>query len=123
MRRTFQGARVVRVIDGDTVVLDVDLGFNVWLCNQSFRLAGCNAIEHSSPGGAEAAANLATLLPAGSLITLTSLKPDKFGGRYDAIITLPDGDDLTRLLVATGWAAAWDGRGPKPVPVWPRETT
>ena len=123
MQRTYQGARVARVVDGDTVILDVDLGFGVWLAGQSFRLWGCNAIEHDQPGGAEATANLTSLLPAGSLVTLTSLKPDKFGGRYDAVITLPDGQDLVTLLIQTGWAAAWNGRGPKPVPPWPRVTS
>lgn len=120
-------AQVVRVVDGDTVELDVDLGFGVWKraiggagdeC--SFRLLGCNAREHDAPGGQEAIANLRTLLPVGATVTVTSVKNDKFGGRFDALITLPDGRDLTSLLVATQWAAAWNGRGAKPVPPWPR---
>lgn len=31
-------AELVRVIDGDTVVLDIDLGFETWLRNQTIRL-------------------------------------------------------------------------------------
>lgn len=116
----FAGARVARVVDGDTVVLDVDLGFGVWKLAEAFRLLGCNAREHDAPGGQEAIANLRALLPVGALVTLTSVKPDKFGGRYDAKIQLPDGRDLTQLLVGTQWAAAWDGQGTKPVPPWPR---
>lgn len=38
-------ADVVRVIDGDTVVLDIDLGFDVKLSNQSVRLLGVDAPE------------------------------------------------------------------------------
>ncbi len=121
MDRTFYGAQVARVIDGDTVVLDVDLGFGVWQRDQHFRLHGCNAREHAQAGGAEALANLQSLLPVGSSVTVTSVKPDKFGGRYDALITLPDGRDLTQVLVASGWAAAWNGEGHKPVPAWPRQ--
>lgn len=120
MDRTYPGAHVVRVIDGDGVVLDVDLGYNLWVRGQSFRLAGCNAREHTMPGGREATLNLAALLPPGTAVTLTSVKPDKFGGRYDAHITLPDGTDLVTKLVVDQWAAPWEGKGPKPVPPWPR---
>lgn len=113
-------AVITRVVDGDTVQADVDLGFHVWLRGAMFRLLGCNAIEHDQPGGAEATANLATLLPAGTPVVLTSVKVDKYGGRYDCSITLPDGRDLVSLLIAGQWAAPWDGTGPKPVPPWPR---
>jgi micrococcal nuclease len=119
MNRTYHGAQVIRVIDGDTVVLDVDLGFDVWCRYRSFRLLGCNAREHSMVGGQEATVNLRQLLPVGSIVELTSVKPDKFGGRYDAKIMLSDGWDLVDLLIATGWAAAWSGVGVKPMPVWP----
>lgn len=113
-------AVITRVIDGDTVKADVDLGFNVWRRDQSFRVLGINAREHDEPGGSEAAANLTALLPAGARILLTSVKADKYGNRYDATIELPGGRDLAALLVADGWAAAWNGQGHKPVPVWPR---
>jgi endonuclease YncB( thermonuclease family) len=114
-------ARVIRVIDGDTIVADVDLGFNMWVREQSFRLVGLNAREHTQPGGREAAAHLSEILLVSTLVRLTSVKPDKFGGRYDAVITLPDGSDLATVLITTGWAAAWDGSGTKPLPPWPRE--
>lgn len=112
-------AIVERVIDGDSVGLAVDLGFDTWH-RGSFRLLGCNARELSQPGGPDAAANLAALLPAGTRVVIQSVKPDKFGGRYDAAVTLADGTDLVAQLVAQGWAAAWDGTGTKPVPPWPR---
>lgn len=35
----------MRVIDGDTVVLDIDLGFDTWLRNQTIRLYGLNTPE------------------------------------------------------------------------------
>ena len=38
-------ARVVSVYDGDTVTVDVDLGFGVWLQKQKIRLFGINAPE------------------------------------------------------------------------------
>lgn len=36
---------VKRVIDGDSVVIDIDLGFNIWLYDQHVRLAGIDAPE------------------------------------------------------------------------------
>lgn len=38
-------ATVVSVYDGDTITADVDLGFNVWLKGETFRLYGINAPE------------------------------------------------------------------------------
>lgn len=116
-------AMVVRVIDGDTIVLDVDLGFTTWLRGQSFRLAGCNAAELSEPGGKEARDHLRALLPAGAKVTITSVKPDKYGGRYLAVVHLPDMTDLVESLIAEGWASPWQGAGARPVPPWPRLTT
>lgn len=110
---------MTRVIDGDTIALDVDLGFRTWR-RGSFRLVGINARELHSPGGPEARDNLTALLPVGTAVTLTSVKPDKFSERYDAMVALPDGSDLGALLVSTSWAAPWDGRGSAVVPMWPR---
>jgi endonuclease YncB( thermonuclease family) len=112
-------ALVAHVHDGDTVDLDADLGFDTRHFG-SFRLLGCNARELAQPGGPEARDHLAALLPPGVKVIAQSVKPDKFGGRYDAAITLPDGTDLVTQLIADQWAAAWDGTGTKPVPPWPR---
>lgn len=113
-------ATVVRVIDGDTAILDVDLGFRTWRRGGSFRVAAINARELHAEGGPEARDHLAALLPVGTVVTLTSVRPDKYGERYDALIALPDGSDLGAQLVRTAWAAAWTGRGVAPLPPWPR---
>jgi endonuclease YncB( thermonuclease family) len=114
-------ATVIRVIDGDSFVVNVDLQWNdLWAHNQEIRLAGCNAREHAEAGGPEATSNLRQILTPGIQVTLDHVQPDKYGGRSDARVALPDGRDLTELLIATGWAAVWNGRGLKPVPAWPR---
>jgi micrococcal nuclease len=38
-------ARLVRVIDGDTIVCDIDLGFGIWLKKEHVRLARINTPE------------------------------------------------------------------------------
>jgi endonuclease YncB( thermonuclease family) len=102
-----------------TLTLNVDLGFFVHVV-VPFRIVGINARELAQPGGPEARDHLAALLPAGTEVTVASLKPDKFGSRWDAAITC-SGGEVAAELVATQWAAAWDGTGTKPVPPWPRD--
>lgn len=117
--RSFTGI-VWDVIDADTIDVLTDLDvFDQWLMRR-FRLLGCNAREPHEPGGKEAREHLAGLLPRGTQVGVTSVKLDKFGGRYNAIIRLPDGRDLVSVLAEEGWVARWNGRGPKPVPAWPR---
>ena len=38
-------AKIIRVVDGDTVDVDIDLGFGVWLNNQRIRLYGIDTPE------------------------------------------------------------------------------
>lgn len=49
-------AVIRRVIDGDTVEADVDLGWSTWLHKESIRLLGINAPEmntHEGPGSCD----------------------------------------------------------------------
>jgi endonuclease YncB( thermonuclease family) len=126
-------ATVVAIHDGDTIDVDVqlakvgrqkadaDLGFNVHrapagivLERQAVRLYGCNADELSTAGGQAALAYLQTLVHVGDVVTLVSHGWDKYRGRVDGSITLPDGRDLSAAMIAAGHAVAWDGKGVKP---------
>jgi hypothetical protein len=113
-------ATIDAVHDGDTIFASLDMGRHIWTLNAKHRLNACNARELDDPGGPEAWYNLAALLPVGLVVTLKSLKPYKYGDEYMADITLPDGRDLVSLLIAEHWLAPWNGRGPRPVPPWPR---
>ncbi len=117
---------VVRVIDGDTFVADVDLGFYVRV-RLSCRLAGVNCPELTEPGGAEARTALATMLGLGP-VTVASVRVDKFSGRFDAdvVVSEPTRDPGFRQewhvngwMVERGYAVRWDGRGAKPAVAWP----
>lgn len=115
---------VVRVIDGDTFVCDVDLGFYV-RARMSCRLAGINTPEARDPGGRDAAALLGVLL-ADAPVTVRSVKADKYAGRFDADVTNGRGVDVAGALVGAGMAVRWDGTGPRPAVPWPptpKETT
>lgn len=109
---------VLSVHDGDSCLIELNLGFGVgFRCD--VRLAGINARELALPGGREAAAHLAGLLPVGAPVTVTALGPDKYGMRWDCRVVTAAGVDVARQMVDDGFAAVWDGKGPKPVPAWP----
>ena len=117
-------ATVRSVYDGDTFRADLDLGLGVVFSGESgngvaLRLLGCNAIELKDAGGPESKQNLEKLLPVGSHVTLRTVRPDKFGGRYDAQITLADGRDLVGTLIAQGYAVPYSGEGTKHTPAFP----
>ena len=52
--------RLVRVIDGDTIDIDVDLGFDVWLLKQRVRLMGIDTPESRTRNLAEKELGLAS---------------------------------------------------------------
>jgi endonuclease YncB( thermonuclease family) len=41
--------RIVRIVDGDTVVVDIDYGHDLWRHNQPLRLRGIDAAETNDP--------------------------------------------------------------------------
>jgi len=104
--------------DGDTLTLDIDLGFGVWLRGQAVRLAGIDTPEINSRDAAIRTRALAArdrvraLCPLGLEVTLTSLRYDsreKYG-RILGSVQLPDGSDLARTLLTEGHARAYTGR-------------
>lgn len=74
-------ARVVRVIDGDTVVVDIDLGCHVRIVARHIRLARVAAPELASAEGRALAAQLMQRLPAGAEVVITTDldKSEKYG--------------------------------------------
>lgn len=79
-------ATVVSVHDGDTVTVDIDLGFEVWWHNVHIRMVGINApeIRVNDPAGYAARDYLRSLIPPGTVILLRSEmdRADKYGGRW-----------------------------------------
>lgn len=97
-------ASLIRVVDGDTVWLDVDLGFGVSR-KDSFRLYGINAPELSTPAGPPASQHLLELL--GFPITVRTIKDkrEKYG-RYLATI-ICNGIDVNQKMIDDGFAVAY----------------
>ena len=63
-------ATVSEVLDGDTVRVNIDLGFGMSMNRVSVRMVGVFAPESHAPGGTAATAKLKELLPIGQAIIL-----------------------------------------------------
>ena len=108
-----------RVIDGDTIDVTLDLGFNVFLKKQRCRLAGIDTPESRTRDlaekklGLEAKARLTELC--GHTLKIKSLGRGKFG-RILAIPYTNDNEDICQILIQEGHAVEyWGGKKTK---VW-----
>ena len=76
--------KILRVIDGDTVDVDIDLGFGVWMHKERVRLHGIDTPESRTKDleekkyGLLAKEQIQAFMPVGSMQTLVTVK-DKTG--------------------------------------------
>ncbi len=91
------GARIDRIVDGDTLVARVDLGFGL-VTHQRLRLRGINAPENSSRPGQRAKVFLQEALErAEKIVVKTHHTPGKYGRYLADLFILPGCDDLVRI--------------------------
>ena len=104
-------ALLISVTDGDTFKARVPVWDGVEIVT-AVRLSGIDTPELKGKCPAEKAlalkakARLAELLT-GS-ITISEIKPDKFAGRVDALVSV-NGQDVAGILVADGLARQYTG--------------
>lgn len=102
--RTFQYAATLnRVIDGDTVILNVDLGFHLTGA-LTFRLRGVNTPERGEPGWGEAKAYLEQRLT-GKPLGIRTHKGQTFA-RWLADVYV-DGRNLADDIVTDGYGVRY----------------
>jgi endonuclease YncB( thermonuclease family) len=100
---------VSRVIDGDTLVADVDLGFGCQARQQRFRLRGIDCPELRTLAGRNARAYVEEQLSAVDFIVITTHRTDAYGryladvrylaGETDAEVVRRRGTYLNRALL------------------------
>jgi micrococcal nuclease len=108
-------AQLVRVIDGDTIVCNIDLGFGIWQHKEHVRLARINTPETRTLDLVEKAKGLEAkefvsamfnkLFMEGGTFTLQTYKDHGKFGRFIAEVNMhfPDRDfNLNDGLVMTG---------------------
>lgn len=104
-------AKLKRVVDGDTIDFDVDLGFGIHF-NERFRLLGVNtpeiygrnAPEQMSEGLRAKEMVSAMIESAQSIIIRTHKDQKEKYGRYLAEIILDGKVNLNVKLIEQGWA-------------------
>ena len=101
--------RVTRVIDGDSFVADIDLGFRVWLRNITVRVLGVDCPELTGPtraAGLAARGEADAWLSSGPVTVRTHLRDTDNFGRVLAEVWR-DGNSLADHLINAGAAVPY----------------
>ena len=111
-------AHVVKVIDGDTVDVDIDLGFGIVLANERVRVMGIDTPESRTRDKVEKKFGLASKAKLKSLLGKTGVlktQVNKHGedmkGKFGRILGdfVVDDKMATEILIETGHAVAYFG--------------
>ena len=117
-------ARLVKVVDGDTVDVDIDLGFGIWMKDERVRIMGIDTPESRTRDkveklfGKAASARVKELLEEDIILkTQIARNGEDMKGKYGRILgdfiveRFEDGKQemLTDILVAEGYAVAYFG--------------
>jgi micrococcal nuclease len=110
-------AKVVKIIDGDTIDVDIDVGFSIIIAKQRIRLYGIDTPESRTRDKEEkfygklAAQFLKDRCKKGSYITLRTYldKRGKFGRILGEIIAL-DGTNLNKQMIKEHLAVEYFGQ-------------
>jgi micrococcal nuclease len=109
--------KIVRVVDGDTVDVDIDLGFAVWLKKQRIRLFGVDTPESRTRDAVEKKFGIMAKnfvkgrLPVGSMQVLRTRMDDSRGkfGRILGEFVMED-TTLNQLLIVTNNGVPYFGQ-------------
>ena len=121
--------RIIRVVDGDTVDVDIDLGFGVWLNNQRVRLYGIDTPECRTRDREEkyygfmAKALVKDFLPEGSTQRLSTRLKGKGRGKFGRILgefwvydAWTDRETtVNKALLVRNYAVKYDGQSKKEI--------
>tara|TARA_R110000765_G_scaffold232507_6_gene335851 strand:+ start:3481 stop:3861 length:381 start_codon:yes stop_codon:yes gene_type:complete len=119
---------LLKIIDGDTIDVDLDLGFSVVLKKQRIRLYGINTPESRTRDleekryGLAAKARLREILESAESITIKTAIDKKARGKYGRILGTVYADDMNvnEKLLEEGHAIEYFG-GKKQTNKWWKE--
>lgn len=110
--------RINKVLDGDTVDIDLDLGFNIVLANQRVRMAGIDTPEsrttdkEEKPRGMLSKKKLGEKLPIGSWQKINTMKSDNNDDKFGRILgkfILEDGTNVNQWMIDSNYAVLYQG--------------
>ena len=111
-------AKVVRVIDGDTVDVDIDLGFGIWQKNERVRIMGIDTPESRTRDkiekkfGLAAKAKLKSILGKDTVLKTTINKKGlDMKGKFGRVLGdfLQNDKSVAKTMCETGHAVAYFG--------------
>lgn len=108
-------AQVLEVIDGDTIEVDFDLGFGVWLRNQRIRLEGIDTPESRTTNKEEKARGILSKNKLKEVLSkyvtiTTKLDPNEKFGRILGVVKNETGINVNNWLVENNYAVAYSGQ-------------
>ena len=110
--RYIYAADLVRVVDGDTVVLDIDLGCGMWLRGEHCRLHGIDAPEKRGEEKLQGLRSLSHLLHILDDVDQLSIRThmDKKGkfGRWLVELWTDKGIDINQKMITDGYAVRYE---------------
>ena len=119
MQQNKYDVTVIKVVDGDTVDVDIDLGFGVTLRDERVRIMGIDTPESRTRDkvedlfGEAAKARLKELMKDGAkLITTENKHGEDMKGKFGRILgdfRAPNGDLVTDIMISEGHAVAYFG--------------
>ncbi len=107
--------KIRRVVDGDTIDVDVDLGFGTWRCSERIRLYGVDTPECRTRDAQEKAAGLLAkkfvqdALHVGGTYKLQTKEKGKFG-RFLGVIFITKKTSVNDSLIKENLAVAYHGQ-------------
>jgi micrococcal nuclease len=110
--------RINKVLDGDTVEIDLDLGFNTTLANQKVRLLGIDTPESRTTNKEEkvrgniSKKKLQEKLPIGCSVKIITHKNDNNDDKFGRILgefILDDGTNLNKWMIENNYAVPYLG--------------
>ena len=119
--------KIVRVVDGDTVDVDIDLGFGIWMHKERIRVYGIDTPESRTRDFTEkvfgklATEAVKTFLPEGSMQTLVTVqdKAGKFGRVLGKFLIYDAKEDrqttLNEWMVKNHFAVEYSGQSKREI--------
>ena len=117
-------ARIVKIVDGDTVDVDIDLGFGIWLTDERVRIMGIDTPESRTSDkvekvfGKAAKARLKSLLgPYATLKTRVARDGEDMRGKFGRVLgdfeVYYHAEDryttVSQILINEGHAVEYEG--------------
>jgi micrococcal nuclease len=110
--------KIIKVVDGDTVDVDIDLGFGIWQKDERVRIMGIDTPESRTRDKVEKKFGLASknklkslLGKTGILKTQVNKKGEDMKGKFGRILGdfIVDGKMVSKILCEQGFAVPYFG--------------